>query len=520
MKSKPVAIIILDGFGYDEHATESPWQMAEHPSFSEIEKYYPFTTLQASGLAVGLPWGEEGNSEVGHLTMGAGRVIYSHLPRIIMAIHEGSFAKNKAFLEAVDHVKKNKSRLHIMGLFSSGSVHAYVDHLYALLDLAKSSNIEKTYLHLFTDGRDASLHEGAGFIKQLEQRLESLYPDIKIASIIGRHFSMDRDGKWDNIEKTYKLFTEREGSEFEYASLYIEENYKKGLTDEFVEPGLNKNSERIQNGDAVVFFNYREDSARELTAAFAQMSFDKFPRKKIADLKFVTMTQYDSKLSTLVAFPPLTIEKPLAKVVSLAGLKQLHIAETEKYAHVTYFFNGGKEEVFENEDRIVVPSPQNPHYDDVPEMSAHKITDQFLRGLDNHDFIVVNFANADMIGHTGNFDACIKAIEVLDDCIGKIVPKILEKDGVAVITSDHGNVEEKIYKLTGEKMTKHTANPVPFYLVGKKWKRPEALGAGEIAKQYKEIRGILTDIAPTVLEILGLEISSEMTGKSLISKLT
>ncbi|MFC1756864.1 2,3-bisphosphoglycerate-independent phosphoglycerate mutase [Patescibacteria group bacterium] len=516
---KPVVLMILDGFGYDKNATESPWQLANHAHIAEWERWYPFTTLQASGLAVGLPWGEEGNSEVGHLTMGAGKIIYNHLPRIIRSIHEDTFEKNEAFVEAVEHVKKNNSNLHIMGLFSSGSVHSYTDHLYALLDLAKNNNLEKTFLHLFTDGRDSFQNEGAKFVKQLEERLEKKYPNIKIGSIIGRHFAMDRDDKWENIEKTYKLFTEGEGKKFEFASAHIENEYKNGRTDEFIEPAFAENSQRIQNEDAVIFFNYREDSARELTYAFVKTDFEKFERKKIADLKFVTMTKYDDDLQTLVAFPPIQVMNPLAKVISLTGLKQLHIAETEKYAHVTYFFNGGIEKPFDNEIRILVPSPKTPRYDDTPEMSADKITAKVLEELDKQDFMVVNFANADMIGHTGNFDACIKAIEILDKCLGKIVPKILQKGGIAIITSDHGNVEEKIYKLTGEKMTKHTLNPVPFYLVGGKWRRKEPISPEEVSKLYKEVNGTLTDIAPTILEILGIKKPKEMTGSSLTSRL-
>lgn len=516
--TKPLALIILDGFGYDSKATESPWQMANHPNFSEIEKFFPFTTLQASGLAVGLPWGKEGNSEVGHLTIGAGRIIYNHLPRIIMAIHDGTFVENKAFLEAVEHVKKNKSKLHIMGLFSSGSVHAYTDHLYALLDFAKEQNIEKTYLHLFTDGRDSPPYEGAKFAKQFEERLEK-YPNIKIASIIGRRFAMDRDGNWDHTEKAYNLFVEGKGREFSYASQFIDENYKNGVGDEFVDAGFASGAETIQNGDAVIFFNYREDSARQLTKSFVETSFDKFARKKVADLKFVTMTQYDDNLPTSVAFFPLKIENSLAKVISLAGLKQLHIAETEKYAHVTYFFNGGKEEPVENEERILVPSLPIPHYDDNPEMSAYKLTEKILNEINNYDFMVINFANADLVGHTGNLKACVKAVEVLDDCVGKIIPKILEKNGTAIITSDHGNVEEKIYKLTGEKRTNHTTNPVPLYLIGNKWKRKTPLNEKEISSRYKKTEGVLSDVAPTILELMGIEKPLEMTGRSLIPKL-
>ncbi|MCF7835719.1 MAG: 2,3-bisphosphoglycerate-independent phosphoglycerate mutase [Candidatus Marinimicrobia bacterium] len=519
MKYETVALIILDGFGYDKGATESPWQLARTPNFEVIEKYFPFTTIQASGLAVGLPWGEEGNSEVGHLTMGSGRVLFNHLPRIITSIHDGFFKKNKAFLEAVEHVKKNNSRLHLMGLFSSGSVHSYVDHLYALLDLAKENGIENTNLHLFTDGRDAQMHEGATFLKQLELRLEKLYPNTKIASIIGRHFSMDRDNKWDNIEKTYNLLTEKKGGAFDIASLYVEGCYNKNITDEYIEPAFNRHADSIQNGDAVIFFNYREDSARELTASFVETGFDKFPRKKIADLKFVTMTEYDSKLPTLVAFPPFKVDNPLARVISRAGLKQIHIAETEKYAHVTYFFNGGREEPFDGEDRILIPSPKTAHYDEVPEMSASQVTKKVIDSLDDYHFILANFTNADMVGHTGNFNACVKAIEVLDESVGKIIPRILEKNGLAIITADHGNIEEKVYKLTGEKRSKHTTNPVPFYLISNDLKREHPLEPSQITSAYKLTQGMLTDVAPTILEAMDIRVPDEMTGKSLIPKL-
>jgi len=398
-------------------------------------------------------------------------------------------------------------------------VHAYVDHLYALLDLAKEHKIEKTNLHLFTDGRDAQMHEGAIFIKQLEHRMEKLYPNARIASVIGRHFAMDRDERWNNIEKAYGLLTEKKGQEFDFASLYVESCYKKNITDEFVEPAFNKNAEPIQNGDAVIFFNYREDSARELTSAFIQTGFDKFPRKKIADLEFVTMTEYDSNLPSTVAFSPIKVENSLAKTISLTGMKQVHIAEIEKYAHVTYFFNGGQEEPFSGEDRVMIPSLDTPHYDEAPQMSASQITEKIINSLDEYHFILANFANADMVGHTGNFNACIKAIETLDESVGKIIPKVLEKNGMAIITADHGNIEEKVYKLTGEKRTKHTTNPVPIYLVGNEFKRKTPLESSEITEAYKETKGMLTDVAPTVLEALDIKAPLEMTGKSLIAKL-
>ncbi len=518
---KSLILIILDGFGYNARAIKSPWQLAEHPNFTEIEKYYPFATLQASGLAVGLPWGEPGNSEVGHLTMGAGKIIYSHLPRIISAIRDGTFFENKALLGAAEHVKKYKSSLHIMGLFSSGSVHAYADHLYTLLELCKRQNVEKVFLHLFTDGRDAPPREGANFLKDLESKLASEYPNAKIASVIGRHYALDREKNWPNIEKTYRLLTKEGNSQFEIASSYLLENYKRDIADEFVEPAFNPAAPRIKENDALIFLNFREDSAREISFAFSEENFDKFPREKIKNLFFVTMTEYESKIPANVAFPPLAIENPLAKVISKAGLKQLHIGESEKYAHVTYFFNGGKEEPFENEERILVPSPQTSHYDEIPEMSAFQIAETILAKLEEnkYDFILVNLANADMVGHTGNFEACVKAIETLDKCVGMIVPKILELNGIAIITADHGNVEEKIYNITGGKRTNHTLNPVPFYLIGERWKRKKPLEPAEIARSYKKIDGTITDVAPTILEILELETPPEMIGKSLLSTL-
>ena len=443
MPYKPVVLAVLDGYGVNTKVPESTWRYAKRPAFEKMEKFYPFTTLQASGAAVGLPWGEEGNSEVGHLTMGSGRIIYTHLPRIIMSIRDGSFFENPAFLKAVEHIKKNNSRLHLLGLFSSGSVHAYVDHVYALLEFARKQGLGELYLHLFTDGRDAPPREAANFLKFFEMRLVQNYPWAKIASIIGRDFAMDRDGRWGNIEKTYNLLTSAEGRPYQSASLYAEKNYQSGLADEFIEPGFlaenDKPAGRIQGGDAVIFFNYREDSARELASAFVTEGFDKFPRKKIVDLFFITMTQYDSKFAAEVAFEPLSIKYPLAKILSDAGLKQLHIAETEKYAHVTYFFNGGEEKSFQGEDRILIPSVETAHFDDFPQMSAEAVTDVVLSSLDKYDFILANFANADMVGHTGNFDSTVRAIEALDAAVGKIAPKVLGAGGAMIETADNGN---------------------------------------------------------------------------------
>ena len=523
---RPVVLVIIDGFGVPEEKSISTWEAAEQPNFAELEKHFPFTTLQASGIAVGLPWGESGNSEVGHLTIGAGKIIHNYLPKISSAIKDGSFFQNEAFAKSIDHIKKTGGQLHFMGLYSTGTVHAYFEHLYALLDLAKQNNLT-AYLHLFTDGKDAYKKEGGDFYAGLEKFLSENYPDVKIASIIGRTYAMDRNGDWDKTRKAYELFTDGEGNYFDSASEYIKSQYAKDLGDDAVEAGASSNREgRIRDGDSVIVFNFREDSVRQITKAFVADDFPFFPRKKLENIIFATMTEYDKSLSCFsggqtcpAAFKSAEIENPLAKIISQNGLKQLHMAETEKYAHITYFLNGGAETSFDGEDRILVPSPPGGHYELAPEMSADKITENVLENLTKYHFIAVNFANADMVGHTGNFEATAKALEKVDECIGKITSKVLELGGVAIITSDHGNAEEKIYKFSGENKTKHSLNPVPFFLIGQDFKSPESLGGKTIGQKYKDVAGTLSDIAPTVLELLGLETPPEMTGKSLIGRI-
>ncbi|QQG42742.1 MAG: 2,3-bisphosphoglycerate-independent phosphoglycerate mutase [Candidatus Giovannonibacteria bacterium] len=519
-KYKPVVLAVLDGFGVNIGNPESTWKHAQMPTFRELEKFYPFTTLQASGISVGLPWGEEGNSEVGHLTMGAGKALYHHLPRIITSIHDGSFFQNRAFLDASDFVKKGKGKFHIMGLLSSGSVHAYVDHLYALLDFCLRQKLERVYLHLFTDGKDAPTTEAALFLKQLEERLAGRYPFAKIASVTGRYFAMDRDENWDRVEKFYKCLTSGGGAVFKSASAYVEEHYAKGITDELIPPAsLGSKESRIESGDAVIFFNYREDSERELTSAFVSNNFSGFPREKLGNLFFVTMTEYDKRFPAEVAFPPLDVAWPLARVISEAGLRQLHAAETEKYAHVTYFFNGGKETPYSGEERILIPSPKSARFDQTPEMSAAKITDTILENWEKYDFILANFANGDMVGHTGNFNATVKAIEVLDFSVGRLLGKALEAGGAMIIAADHGNAEEKVYSSSGEKRTKHTANPVPIFAAGKDFKLGAERSDREIFSRYMEVKGLLTDIAPTILSLMGLKKPAEMTGVDLLPKM-
>jgi len=522
---RPVVLLIIDGFGVPEEKSISTWETAKQTNFAELEKYFPFTTLQASGIAVGLPWGESGNSEVGHLTIGAGKIIHNYLPRISSAIKDGSFFQNEAFVKSIGHIKNTGGQLHFMGLYSTGTVHSYFEHLQALLDLAKQNNLP-AYLHLFTDGKDAYKKEGGDFYAELEKNLAENYPNIKIASIIGRGCAMDRNGDWEKTRKAYELFTEGEGNSFDSASEYIKSQYVQDLGDDALEAGIISSREgRIKDGDSVIVFNFREDSIRQMTQSFVDDTFQFFPRKKLENLFFTTMTEYDKSLSCFsggtcpAAFKSAEIENPLAKIISAAGLKQLHIAETEKYAHITYFLNGGAEASFEGEDRILVPSPSGGHYELSPEMSADKITESVLENLTKYHFIAVNFANADMVGHTGDFGATAKAIEKIDECVGKIASKVLELGGATVITSDHGNAEEKIYKFSGENKTKHSLNPVPFFLVSQDFKSPEPLGEEKVSQKYKGVAGTLSDVAPTVLELLGLEIPPEMTGKSLTGKI-
>lgn len=515
-------LIILDGFGVSTDKHGNPVAEAKTPNLNEIEKKYPFTTIQASGIAVGLPWGEAGNSEVGHLTMGSGKIIYHHLPRIIYSIYDGTFFENEALQKAVQHVKKNNSSLHIAGLMSSGSVHSYIDHLYALLDLAKKNHITKVFLHIFTDGKDAPPKEGAKFIQMLEERMEKEWPFAKIASVIGRVYAMDRDEEWKRIHMAYKLMTEGEGEKIKSASEYAAKSYENNITDEFINPGIITDEKNgvlglIQEKDALIFLNFREDSMREITNAFISDAFDYFPRTKIANLLVVTMTEYSEDFkNAYAAFPPIEVDWPLARVLSDAGLRQLRVAETQKYAHITYFFNGGQEKPYPGEDRILIHSDTSAHFDDKPQMKAEEITSQIVDKINSYDVIIANFANADMVGHTGNFEAAVKAVEILDESIGQIKNSALNNNSIILITGDHGNIELKRNISTGEKLTEHSLNPVPLYLVGNQFRRRESLKEEEIRNKKEEVGGILTDIAPTIIELLELKKPPEMTGKNLL----
>lgn len=509
-KSMQVILIVLDGWGVAAPGFGNAVTSAETPTLRLIESSYPSCLLQASGIAAGLPWGEPGNSETGHLNLGAGRTVFQHIPRIIASIQDGSFFKNQALRDAAIHVKTYRSSLHLVGLVSSGSVHSYIDHLYALLDFAKREGISKVFLHIFTDGKDSPPQEAAKFINQLVQRLRVQNLGT-VATLIGRVYAMDRNEAWDCTKKAYELLTEGKGEMIEDPATYLTASYEKGLSDQYIEPAIQTPQQPIKENDAVVFFNFREDSMRQLTEAFMNPDFNHFPCKKIANLFFVTMTQYEESIPMArVAFPPLKITYPLARILSQVKKRQLHIGESEKYAHITYFFNGLNEKPYPLEERILIPSFGTPHYEQYPEMGALKITEKVAEAIGQFDFILINFANADMLGHTGDIQATTKGVETIDRCIGKLMEKRGEETTI-LITADHGNAEEMFDAKIRAIKTKHTSNPVPFYFV-----RENKKGAYEIPLFQKKPQGILADVAPTILELMGIPIPKEMTGQSLL----
>ncbi len=515
-RPKPVMLVILDGWGIGEKNRGNPVSNDELPTFKKLDEYYPKIAIQASGISVGLPWGEPGNSEVGHMTLGAGKVIYQNMPRITMAINDGEFFKNPAFLEAIKKSKENNSAIHLMGLLGRGSVHSTLDHIYALLEMMRDQKVEKLFLHVFTDGRDSAPNSGIEAIKELEQRMEK-YGIGKIATISGRYFAMDRNNNWDRVEKAYKAIVKSEGEKIENIEKYLTASYKKEIYDEYIEPAIiTKNGEpigQIKDGDSIIFFNYREDRARQITKAFTIPSFSKFPVSKFKNLFFATMTQYEENLPVEVAFSPIEITMCLGKILSENKFSQLRIAETEKFAHVTYFFNGGNEDPFPGEDRMIVPSKDISSFDKLPEMSAKEITQKVLQNIerDKYDFILLNFANADIVGHTGNKEAAKKALATIDDCMEKIIKAIISANGCLLITADHGNVEEMLDIHTGEKDTEHSANPVPLWYV-----TPDNFRASPQKEVQPEISGILSDVAPTILDIMNIEKPKDMTGESLL----
>ncbi|MFA5413091.1 MAG: 2,3-bisphosphoglycerate-independent phosphoglycerate mutase [Patescibacteria group bacterium] len=523
-RPKPVVLAILDGWGVAPKGKGNAISGAKTPNVDKLIATYPAMTLRASGDEVGLSWGEMGTSEVGHLNLGTGRIFYQTLPRINKAIGDGSFFSNKALRDAAAHVKKNKSSLHLMGLVSTGRVHTTSEHLYALLKFAKEQKIKNVYIHCFLDGRDTIYNSGSDFIKKLQEKIKE-YGVGRIATVSGRFYAMDRDNRWDRTEKAYLAIAEGKSEEyFSDPIKAIEASYAKKIYDEEFVPVViterKKPVATISEDDAVIFFNYRADRAREMTKSFVIKDFDKFKREKFfPKLFFATMTEYEEGLPVEVIFPPEKVKICLAKIISDAGLKQLHIAETEKYAHVTFFFNGMREEEFSGEDRIIVPSPHVASYDQKPEMSAKIITEKLIKEImaRKYDFIVVNFANADMVGHTGKYKETVEAVETVDKCVGQIADIIIPMGGVLALTADHGNAEEVFNLQTGDIDKEHSTNAVPFILAGRELKdQIAAIPPVEADLSLMPSVGVLADVAPTILKIMDIKQPDEMTGAALI----
>ncbi len=504
LKHAPVALIIMDGWGIgDPKDPNNAIQVGRTPVLDGLVKKYPNSQLQASGEYVGLPDGQMGNSEVGHTNIGAGRVIYQELTRITKAIKDGDFFKNEALLSAIHDAKKNGGALHLMGLVSPGGVHSHSQHLYGLLELAKKEGLSEVYVHAFLDGRDVPPSSAAEYLAELEQEIQKIGVG-KVAVISGRYYAMDRDKRWDRVQKAYDAIAKAEGVPAKSSAEAIQASYKEGVTDEFVVPVVIEGYRGMKSGDGVIFFNFRPDRARELTHAFTDTTFDGFERIEGLKLSFTTMTQYEKGLNVKIAYPPQSIENTLGEVISGKGLKQLRIAETEKYAHVTFFFNGGVEKEYEGEDRILVPSPKVATYDLQPEMSAVEVTDKVVEAIksEKYDFIILNYANGDMVGHTGVIPAAIKAVETVDTCVGRFVEALQSVGGEVIIIADHGNADMMVDPETKEPFTAHTTNPVPIIVVSDR------------VKSVQE--GALCDVAPTLLTLAGLDIPAEMTGKPLV----
>lgn len=509
MKDKLVMLVIMDGYGINELEKGNAVKAANTPNLDRFMKQYPNTIIHCSGLDVGLPEGQMGNSEVGHTNIGAGRIVYQELTRITKAIEDEEFYQNEVLLKAIDNCKKNGSKLHLCGLLSDGGVHSHNTHLYALLEMAKREGLEDVYIHCFLDGRDVPPDSGRGFVQQLVEKLRAIGIG-KIATVMGRYYAMDRDNRWERVQKAYDAMVLGEGETCESAVKAVELSYNKGITDEFVIPTVittedGKPTTVIEENDSIICYNFRPDRVREITRTFVDVDFKGFERKKgYFPVFYVCMTQYDAEMPNVtVAFKPQELTNTFGEYISREGYKQLRIAETEKYAHVTFFFNGGIEAVYEGEDRVLIPSPKVATYDLKPEMSAYEVTEEVLKRIDSkkYDVIILNYANCDMVGHTGVFEAAVKAVEAVDECIGKVVEAVQAQDGVILITADHGNSEQMIDYTSNGPFTAHTTNIVPLILIG---------------KDAKLRKGRLADLAPTMLDIMGLEKPKEMTGESLI----
>jgi 2,3-bisphosphoglycerate-independent phosphoglycerate mutase len=513
MQKKTQMLIILDGWGIGEDEPTNAVMVADTPFLDRLQTTYPSTRLRCSGADVGLPAGIMGNSEVGHMNIGAGRIVYQDLMRIDKAIEDGSFSENDRLCSAMDAVRERGTALHLMGLVSDGGVHSQLTHLLALISMAKQRGVTKIFVHAILDGRDTPPDSGAGYLQQLQEHIKAVGGGV-IASICGRYYAMDRDKRWERVEKAFRLYTEGEGRSETDPVAAVTSAYERGETDEFVQPVAIVDAQgnavgTVADGDGIVFFNFRADRAREITRAFTEKDFSGFQRRVLPDLAgYTTMTLYDETFDLPLVFGPEHLEMILGEVISRHGLRQLRIAETEKYAHVTYFFNGGEETPFENEDRCLIPSPRHvATYDQQPEMSAPQVTEEVVERLDSgrYDFIVLNFANMDMVGHTGVMAAAVKACETVDRCLEEIVDKLLAQGGTALVTADHGN-SEKMAAADGKPYTAHTTNPVRLLLVD------------DNRRSAKLREGRLGDIAPTLLELMGLEQPAQMTGRSLLLK--
>ena len=507
MTKKPVVLAILDGYGISELTEGNAVYTASTPNLDRLKATYPTSVIHASGMDVGLPDGQMGNSEVGHTNIGAGRIVYQELTRITKAIDDGDFFENEEFLAACNNCKENNSSLHIMGLLSDGGVHSHIGHIAGLIELAKRQGLTKVYVHCFLDGRDVSPTSGADFVKDLYEITKEKGVG-KIATVSGRYYAMDRDNRWERVVMAYNALVKGEGEVCTCPYEAVKASYEKDITDEFVVPTVvltdGKPTGTISENDSIIFANFRPDRAREITRTLVDPDFDGFEREYFSTY-YVTMTQYDANMPNVhVAFRPQTLVNTLGEFVSSKGLKQLRIAETEKYAHVTFFFNGGVEKVSEGEDRILVASPKVATYDMQPEMSAYEVTDKLMEALETnkYDLIILNYANCDMVGHTGVMEAAVKAVEAVDECIGKVADKVVAMGGAILITADHGNAEQMIDPADGSVFTAHSTNVVPLI----------AAGIGDV----KLSDGRLADLAPTLINIMELEVPSEMTGKNLI----
>ena len=511
MKDNLVMLVVLDGYGLNELEDGNAIKAAHTPNLDRLMQECPNSILHCSGMDVGLPEGQMGNSEVGHTNIGAGRIVYQELTRITKAIQEETFFENKALLKAIDNCKKHGSKLHLYGLLSDGGVHSHNTHLYALLELAKKEGLEDVYVHCFLDGRDVPPQSGRAYVQQLVEKMRNIGIG-KVATVMGRYYAMDRDNRWERVQKAYDAIVLGQGNTCESAVTAVEKSYNEDVTDEFVMPTVITENDcpvaTVDENDAIIFYNFRPDRAREITRTFVDPTFDGFSREKgFIPVHYVCFTQYDVTMPNVsVAFAPQKLDNTFGQYISEKGYTQLRIAETEKYAHVTFFFNGGVEAVYEGEDRALIPSPKVATYDLKPEMSAQELTEEVLKRVDSkkYDVIVLNYANCDMVGHTGSFDAAVKAVETVDQCIGKVVEAVKAQNGIMLITSDHGNSDQMVDYESGGPYTAHTTNVVPLIMVGK----PDAALK----------KGRLADLAPTILDLMQLEKPAEMTGESLIVK--